>query len=381
MSADLLSSSTPARLVCQRGRWALELTRLVAVDSHVFQPRRQRLEGSEAILAHLKRSAEGAALAQGAAQLMRAVRSDEERSFDAVDGEWVPTQSARAAEVASRRAAEPRQDWEAAFAELRAELLILRASHQRLKQRVLALESELASGVMPAPRPEPRREPPLEPFAPAAVRAELEPELRPAPYAPLAQHPEQPTLAAGREPAAPIAAAPSPFGEVVPAPRVAEPEPVASITLSSDAQVVAALAQLFGEDPGYAPSPEPLPDSALELAALYVSRLIDGDGGEVGALLADIRATANLGGGLAGLPQTLIDEQAKTGVLNETVTQAMSEVCKALAALLSQVSGNGHVRSAPLEPFPADRLQWIGSAKGQLCFEKRRAGCFWLVAR
>ena len=28
-------SATPSRLVCRRGRWALELTRLVPVDNHV----------------------------------------------------------------------------------------------------------------------------------------------------------------------------------------------------------------------------------------------------------------------------------------------------------------------------------------------------------
>jgi hypothetical protein len=392
VNADLLSSSTPSRLLCRRGRWALELTRLVPVDNHVFQPRRQRLEGSEAILSHLKRSGDTGALIQGATQLMRSVRSDEERSFEAIDGEWVPSQSARATDVTQEATAAPPQDWESAFAELRAEFMILRASHQRLKQRVVALEAELAGAAVPAPRKEreerSRRAKPTsvapEPAgAPSRALVEAEPEPQPfAQQIAAVQYGEQRTLTAGQEPpAAPGAVGPSPFGGVVPAPRKDEPEPVASINLSSDAQITAALAELFGSDPGYAPSREPLPDSALELAALYASLLVDDDGKEVGAVLADIRATANLGGLLSGLPPTVIEEQAKTGVLNDSVTSAMSEVCNTLGAILSEVAGNGQVRCTPLGAFPADRLRWVGEAKSYLCFEKRRGGCFWIVTR
>src|SRR5262245_41146728 len=144
-------SSTPSRLVCRRGRWALELTRLVPVDNHVLAPKRQRLEGSEAILTHLKRTGEATSLAHGAAQIMRAARSDEERSFDAVDGEWVPSQGSRQNDAANDVSPPQRRDFESALAELRAEILILRGSHQRLKERVVALEAELAA-VEGAPR-------------------------------------------------------------------------------------------------------------------------------------------------------------------------------------------------------------------------------------
>src|SRR6187551_590251 len=89
IAGDLLTSATPARLVCRRGTWVLELVKLVPVDRNVFQPRVQRLEGAEAVLQHLKRSGDPA-LAAAAGQLMRAARSDDERAFDAVDGDWVP---------------------------------------------------------------------------------------------------------------------------------------------------------------------------------------------------------------------------------------------------------------------------------------------------
>ncbi|MFZ5891361.1 MAG: hypothetical protein ACOY0T_09945 [Myxococcota bacterium] len=382
MSADLLSNqSSPSRLVCRRGRWILELTRLVAVDSHVFQPRKQRIEGSDVILSHLKRSPEGAALVQGAMQLMRSTRGDDDRTFEAIDGEWVPTQETRG----KGKELGFEESTQAAIADLRAELLILRASHQRLKERVVVLEARLADGVPPPkaqaqismPEPQPAPAPKAMGFArlsnpPAAQPAAMAPE--PAPL--FSQHQvASPTLATGQEPEER-----RPFGEVVAA---VGNHSVAGHKIDTGplADVLSALKDLCGGDPGYAKSDEPLPDSALELAALYASLLVDDDGQALGVILSDIRATANLGGRLAGLPSTVIDEQAKTGVLSESVTAAMSEVCNTLSSVLSRVPGNVNLRSTPLETFPADRLGWVGNASGVLALEKRRAGVFWIVTR
>jgi hypothetical protein len=364
----------------------LELTRLVAVDNHVFQPRRQRLEGSEAILSHLKRTGDSVGLAQAAAQLMRAVRSDEERSFDAVDGEWVPTQAMRVAEAVNESWSPPRQNLADALAELRAEVLLLRASHHRLKERVASLESQLAEGGVPAPRPE-RLRPAVASLTPPARVSKADPtplsigKAAPAP-APARDH----TLATGKNPEpapAPVVAPPSianRVGGVAPA-RDQAAAPQVSITLGEQGDVLEALKDLFGSDPGFAISSEPLPDSALELAALYACILVDEDGNEVGAVLADIRATANLGGKLAGLPTSLIEEQSKTGVLSEAVTAAMSEVCNTLSGVMSRVPGNCNVRATPLESFPPNRLRWVGTARNCVALEKRRCGAFWIVTR
>lgn len=354
------------------------------VDSHVFQPRRQRLEGSEAILSHLKRAGDSVGLAQAAAHLMRSARTDEERSFDAVDGEWVPTQTARVAEVANEPATQHRQSMSDALAELRAEVLLLRASHQRLKDRVVSLEAQLAGGAVPAPRVE-QRLTPVSLAPPERVRAPEPPAPVAMPMARVAE-PHQATLATGREPEGPPPQITPPssianrVGGVAPAREQLE-APQVTIELGAQEQILEALKELFSGDPGYAVSAEPLPDSALELAALYACVLVDDDGHEVGAVLADIRATANLGGKLAGLPSSLIEEQSKTGVLSEAVTAAMSEVCNTLSGVLSRVPGNCNVRSTPLESFRVDRLRWVGSARNCLALEKRRAGTFWLVTR
>lgn len=354
----------------------------MAVDSHVFQPRRQRLEGSEAIISHLKRS-DGSSLAHAAAQLMRAVRADEERTFDAVDGEWVPSHPLRAADAPPGPASAPRQNLADALAELRAEVLLLRASHQRLKERVVSLESQLANGEPPAPRAARVASPLASLVPPARVRAApAAPAAAPVAAEAPAPARDKGTLTSGREPDPPPLAdsIANRMGGVAPDRDLAQP-PSVTIELGDDLQILEALQELFGGDPGYGISSEPLPDSALELAALYACILVDDDGREVGAVLADIRATAGLGGRLAGLPSTLIEEQSKTGVLSEAVTAAMSEVCNTLSGVLSRVAGNCNVRSTPLESFPADRLRWVGTAKNCIALEKRRGGTFWIVSR
>src|SRR5258706_12318892 len=94
LSTDVLSRATPTRLICRGGRWLLELTRLEAVDRDVFQPRTTRLEGTESILAALRRSDDGQHLLTGAAQLMRSPRGGEDRGFAANEGDWIPSAAA-----------------------------------------------------------------------------------------------------------------------------------------------------------------------------------------------------------------------------------------------------------------------------------------------
>jgi hypothetical protein len=65
ITGDLLAAATPTRLVCRRGSWVLEVERLVSIERNVYQPRTQRLEGSEAILQHLQRSADNPARQRG----------------------------------------------------------------------------------------------------------------------------------------------------------------------------------------------------------------------------------------------------------------------------------------------------------------------------
>ncbi|HET9954050.1 MAG TPA: hypothetical protein VFQ61_06085 [Polyangiaceae bacterium] len=319
------------------------MTRLVAVDSHVFQPRKQRLEGSEAILSHLKRHADSGNLVQGAAHLMRAARSDEERSFEAVDGEWVPVQAAPA-DTHSEPNAKQRAALENVIAELRAELLMLRASHQRLRERVATLEARIEN----APLPEKK-----------SARAELATPAR---------------LSEARSARTEVKSATA-------AHKPAEPLSELGLAPQSDRDLLGVLADLLGEDSGYAQIQRAIPESYLQRLGMYVSLLVDESGREVGAIVSHVACTAELGGRLAGLTPEERHQQARSGELSETVTQAMSEVCNALAGVLARSAKSPGVRCTPLEAFDPDRLGWLGEARQRLCLSKPDGGAFWVLGR
>jgi hypothetical protein len=82
-----------------------------------------------------------------------------------------------------------------------------------------------------------------------------------------------------------------------------------------------------------------------------------------------------------GLPSTVIDEQARTGILNEQVLAAMSEVVNTLSSTINELPKNPHVRASPVEPFPPDRLHWIANARQRIVLSKSRVGTLWLLAR
>src|SRR4051812_32248543 len=181
-STDVLSRATPTRLICRAGRWVLELTRLEAVDRDVFQPRLTRLEGADSILAALRRSDDGQQLVSGAAQIMRGPRADEDRAFEVSDGDWIPSADSSLPSRREQEAETDALDASLVLAEVRAELAVLRASHARLRERVIALEAA-QSGAAPlnvrpprGSRAQRRRSEPPPPLAADEVGAELLPD-------------------------------------------------------------------------------------------------------------------------------------------------------------------------------------------------------------
>ena len=142
ITGDLLTAATPTRLVCRRGAWVLEVERLVSIERNVYQPRTQRLEGSDTIIAHLQRTVDNPALAAAASALIRGLHPSQECSFEAIEGEWVACQ-ASAQRESSRPSALTAANETAA--ELRAELCLLRAKHAGLRERVAQLEALLSS--------------------------------------------------------------------------------------------------------------------------------------------------------------------------------------------------------------------------------------------
>ncbi len=352
IAGDLLSSASPTRLLCRRGTWVLEVVRLVPVERNVFQPKVQRLEGMEAVVQYLKRSGDHVALAGAASQLMRASRADDERHYDAVDGEWVPGEPG--ARPGSTRPSAPPPGDPGEVAELRAELLVLRASHERLRERVQRLESQISrSGahevlsVSPTPSI-------VIPRTPAAASA-------PEAFAS--------TLMQGQAPerSDPPVRSQASAGAVMKLPEV----PAINLCLLS----------LIGDSSGVREK-RPVNFAPSEIGACWLSRLIDEAGIEVGVIVADQSATATLGGALMALPEHEIEAQRSHENPSQDVIGAMSEVANQLCETINEEAGGAQVRVKPIEALAPGLLDWTSSASNALELELADgAGRLFLFAR
>jgi hypothetical protein len=374
LSTDVLSRATPTRLICRGGRWVLELTRLEAVDRDVFQPRLTRLEGPDSILAALRRN-DDAQLSNGAAQLMRSPRSDEDRAFEVNEGDWVPTADATLPTRQQHEAAVDAADTSLVLAELRAELAVLRASHSRLRDRVIALEATQSGiaqnnlrprGNRAAPR---RRSEPPPGLGPTEAEAEL-----------LANNPgfaaTQASPGLGPSPLPPVAA---------PAPAASPPTTGSfeelAMALAGEQRLpalslptLATLRECLGTLMDAAPALEPVGEIPLtDLERPQACKLLDDEGRERGAIVLDLKGAVLLGAALLALPQEEALRQVSENQPSEDALLAMSEICNNLTGPVNAVSGNQHVRSTALTgvdvstlPAPRARLDLTLTGGGRI---------------
>ena len=379
-STDVLSRATPTRLVCRAGRWVLELTRLEAVDRDVFQPRLTRLEGPDSILAALRRSDEGQHLVTGAAQIMRSPRAEEDRAFEVSEGDWIPSADSTLATRREQQAESDALDTGLVMAEVRAELAVLRASHARLRDRVIALEAA-QSGVVPqnarpargSRGPRRRSEPPpaltaaeagVESFSsnPGFAATQASPGLAGA----LAAAP-----VAGAAPAAGVAAPPAAqhqsFEELAKA--VAGEQPLPLLTLPTLPSLIECFRTLMGSAPPLELAAA-LPFDRLDRA--QACKLLDDEGRERGAIVLDLKAAVMLGAALLALPSEEALRQVRENEPSEDALLAMSEICNNLTGPVNAIAGNQHVRSTKLTgvdvselPTPRARLD-LAAAGGHL---------------
>ena len=331
ISGDLLTTATPARLLCRRGTWVLELVKLVAVDRNVFQPKVTRLEGAEAVLQHLKRMGDNPALAAAASQLMRGPRLDDERAFDAVDGDWVPGEPSRR-DSSHPSSPPPGGGHPGELAELRAEVLVLRASHERLRERVQRLESQMSTANR-------SRDVLSIPPTPTFVM----PKVSEAPFAP-----EHLTFPSSPAPVAATRISGEGSSSVAPA----------GLSLPSAEAINASLHALVGAGVSVTEK-RPVTFSPDVLGACWVSRLIDDEGADVGAIVANRAAAISLGGALISLPEHEIEAQHALEAPNEDVLGAMSEVSNNLCEAINQAAGATQVRVKPIEPLVPGLLDWV----------------------
>jgi hypothetical protein len=236
-----------------------------------------------------------------------------------------------------------------AICELRAELLVLRGAHSRLRERVMALEATLSGSPQPnnarAPRGiragRRRSEPP-----PAFSSAEASSEAlaNPAAFAATQASPGLAPLAPPPPVAAPAPAAAIPSLEEF-AKAIAGEPPLPLLTLPGLPALLDCLATLMGTVPAIERAAEQPLD---KLDRPQICKLLDDEGRERGAIVLELKAAVLLGAGLLALPHDEALRQVADNEPSEDALLAMSEICNNLTGPVNAVAGNQHVRSTAL---------------------------------
>jgi hypothetical protein len=131
----VLSGTTESgrRLSYDHGQWSLETSELVRLDRNLYRPEKRRIDGTDAILAHLRSRGEGALLS--AAERLIRVSDADGSTYEAHEGEWVESEPSFAPGRPSRS-----QQLVDEMSELRAELSMLRAAYAGVVERLRKLE-------------------------------------------------------------------------------------------------------------------------------------------------------------------------------------------------------------------------------------------------
>jgi hypothetical protein len=356
----------PLRLTRQSGSWFLEFTRLVAVDEHLMRPERRRVPATLDALRAAAQSCPPERIREAEA-LMQQADDGSERAFELDDDGWLWTSPLSRSQRPLARA-----EVSTLVAELRAELLGVRALCEALRSRVAALEAAEHARRSEALAQEPKS------IAKVPSRRDVLSALQGTVPADVPQ----------RQVAAPVPHV-ADAGNVATAGKLAAQaaEPVLAgvaehapetggLSLPRAAEVLDCL-QLLAPDVALEPQAREPPS---ELDTLFVALLVDESKEERGALVVDARAAAALGGGLLGLPWSTRELQGERGLERDTF-EALSEIANNLGGLVNRVNPKCYTRlgalERPLEPAPA----WLSSSVRRVGFATAKGGRLWLIAR
>jgi len=360
----MIEPNTPLRLRRQSGRWTLEVTKLVTVDRHILRPERRQVSGTESVMRHLKERC-APALVREALDLIIGEDDGFDRSFELEGDHWIQLAEEDRDETPSHATLV------AMVNELRVELTTMRALHEALRSRLAVLECR--SLQLPAAttdyarattRGSARRE------AGASLRPAARPRSETLAEAALAlPRAEDRTQAAVAPPAPPTAPAAAPAPPEVQAPP--------ALAMPSQADVTTCLRQLLGADPELRAEKGNLPK---DLDAFYVSRIVDANDHDVGAISFDLAGGAELGGRLLGLPAATIAEQAKSEP-SADLLDAMNEVVNNLGGFVNRANPELRTRVRPLEKFSVEEHGWLPKNAGRIGVTTKTGGRLWLATR
>jgi hypothetical protein len=342
----------PLRLLRTRGSWTLEMTRMVPIDRHVLRPERRRVSGTDSVVRHLKERC-SAPLVREALDLIVGQDDGTDQAFSLENERWVQQSADAENDVPN---ASTLTTLTQVMSDLRAELTTLRALHEALRGRMAHLERYVT------------RAPAVEPAWPArpALRQATAPSLRPTAARQRSLTPAAEDALAHR--ATEVSAAPD-------APAAPQPTKKALLAVPTYAEVVTCLKQLLGSDPELRQEKGRLPK---DLTSFFVARVVDGSDQDVGAIVLDQAAGAELGGRLLGLPTGAFGEQAK-GELSPDMLDAMNEITNNLGGFINRANLDVRVRVRPLERYDAAQCPGLEQGNAGVGCTTKTGGRLWIT--
>lgn len=383
---DLLKGSKPKRLVAEGGEWHLEVQRMVSVGGGILRPETRRISGQRAILEVLGHSEQHKRLRGPTERLFGSQPSESERSFNPVDGSWIPTEIVPSYMESLRARRSNESDERGLVGELLAEVTLLRAAHENILTRLQRLETMVMNGHVAA-QSALASSSAAKANSAGPARAEMAPNADEPPGAP-ASVAEPAEAATGPANVEEPATAEGQNGASEEAPNDSEPEGSSEPEVGEErapmkmpdlSGVGSLLSQLVGETYKLKALKELPPIS--QLAGGVASKVVDDADRPVGVMLADMAAAIRLGGTLLMLPDNEIETQIATNLASEDVLSAMSEVFNNLSGTLNQVKGNLHIRSTPIETIDEEGLAPFRNARTHLHAEVVGVGTITVLGR
>lgn len=352
--ADLLRHITPRHLHRDDESWVLEVERYICVMGDIYRPLRQKVHGPRAILAHLDHNPRGKILAPATRALFDAPADGQEGHFDAVEGEWIPSEARLEIEVERPSGPSTAQlahlelghrESARRIAELEQRLEKLEARFSTMAtiaQKALDVSTELSEGIRDG-------------SLGLATAAQLEGAAGPAAAAPEAEE------SAARD------YGPVPEWEAPVYPSIK----VLRDTIEQLVMVSLSTKEVRGR--------EEVEIDPAKFDEHFFCMLIDDDDREVGAMIGDMKATVSLGCELMGIPDGEKDTQLKTGRPSEDVIEAMSEIFNTLSGPVNLIPGNMHLRIKALAPLDVATVSWLADARERVSLELGEFGKIWLL--
>src|SRR5689334_18067443 len=141
MAAQPITDGSPSQLLCEDGKWVLEVIRYVNVGQNVVRPTTERLIGDRKITGYFSANPDKEGLERGARQLMQRNQAAGARSYSAVGGQWIANSLPPPPGSALGRPLDAALQGQ--LAELEARILALSAIQQGFLTRLTRLEALL----------------------------------------------------------------------------------------------------------------------------------------------------------------------------------------------------------------------------------------------